>query len=440
MLGGTISCIIGMNLFANAAKISFGYLPIARMVAVLAFGILDFSTNAIMFPSRALMGDLLPADQQHAVQSAAAVVASLAEICGGVYIFSWKDPVTQISQIFIVASVLMAISCGITLFVCKETALRADSVELVVMEEARNTESAAETGVGGEGGMEPSRGENEKPHATVNESEERGDVIEKENDEIDDEENALAMATREDENDAESEDHVVENVGEDEESYVGNGDQLSVWAELVTTVKATLNQFPRPLIKVGIVYGLAWFLWFASLPYYSQWLGVDVLQGDPGAEAGSPKAVLYQQGVSVFSVANVFKALLALVFSAYYPRIIKWVGAIGERVVFGMSFLVFSAVLFAFAYTKKVIVAASVIALGSVPFIVTQTIPIAIVVQRYPENLASNLGVMNLFCVVPQLVDTLYTGKVAEWAGESAVLRVAAGWGFAASLAAFCFL
>lgn len=46
----------------------------------------------------------------------------------------------------------------------------------------------------------------------------------------------------------------------------------------------------------------------------------------------------------------------------------------------------------------------------------------------------------NLFCVIPQLIDTLYTGMVAEYAGESAVLRVAAGWGFAAAVAAVLFL
>lgn len=48
--------------------------------------------------------------------------------------------------------------------------------------------------------------------------------------------------------------------------------------ELKSTVSTTLQNFPRPLIKVGIVYALAWFQCFASLQFYSHWIGVDVLQ------------------------------------------------------------------------------------------------------------------------------------------------------------------
>lgn len=81
-----------------------------------------------------------------------------------------------------------------------------------------------------------------------------------------------------------------------------------------------------------------------------------------------------------------------------------------------------------------------VIAAGSVPFIATQTIPTAIAVVRYPENLASNLGVLNIFCISAQLFDTLYTGLVARHFGEAFVMRIGASWGFATAVAAFKFL
>eukprot|EP00737_Agarophyton_chilense_P001776 gb/GEZJ01002007.1/.p1 GENE.gb/GEZJ01002007.1/~~gb/GEZJ01002007.1/.p1 ORF type:complete len:498 (-),score=54.96 gb/GEZJ01002007.1/:1174-2667(-) len=451
IVGGAFFCILGMNVFANAAAITFGFLPAARVVAILAFGVLDFATNAIMFPSRALFGDLLPPDQQHPVQSAAAVVASMAEICGGIYLSSWKDPVTNISRVFIMASFLLAVTCTISLYVCKETPMKVNSAaaqgnSLFDVEEGRLDTSAAldqdnarapgeldrpkileDSETYNQEGCDRNENENIEHHASC---------ITKENDTYEDADEIMLADSRPRPDDQ----TVTDGNLEQAHRHHVMGKQESFWPTLRETITSTAREFPRPLIKVGIVYGLAWFLWFASLPYYSQWLGVDVLQGDPNAEPSSPKALRYEHGVSIFSVANVAKAVLAMLFSFFYPSIISLVGAVGERLVFGVSFLVFSLVLYSFAFTKDVIIAALVIALGSIPFIVTQTIPIAIVVQRYPDNLASNLGMMNLFCVIPQLIDTLYTGKVAEKAGESMVLRVASYWGFAAAISAFCFL
>lgn len=438
ILGGLISCLLGMNLFSNATRIAFNYLPAARIIAFLSFGLLDFATNAIMFPSRALLGDLLPAHEQHRVQSAAAVVASLAEICAGAYLWSWRDPVTHISTVFATASVLLAITCTVSLIVCKEvgigTTVVVSGVELEPMGEHSDQDEPVKHDDGSQS-YPPVEDEDPK---VIDEEAGRCPVQPHEDE---DEEEALAYAKNEQEPVVEHQDEdtsqtEIEDLEGQERIAEEQHERKSVWGELVWTVRSAIVNFPRPLIKVGIVYGLAWFVWFASLPFYSNWMGKEVLNGDPQAEAGSAAADAYQTGVNVFSVANVFKAGMALVFSAWYPSILAWVGSVGERVVFGGAFMGFAVVLWSCAYTKNVFVAAGVVAVGAVPFIVTQTIPIAILVARFPENLASNLGVLNLFCVVPQLIDTLYTGKVAEIASESAVLRVAAAWAMAAGLAA----
>lgn len=389
MASGTVFCIIGMTLFANASRITNGNLFAARLLATLAFGVLDFATNVIMFPSRALLGDLLPSEQQHSAQSAAAVVASLAEICGGLYIYSWKDPVTHFGRIFAVASVCLAISCAVSLIVCVEQPLR----------EGWNASSAAEAGEAGqrqgamalpvESGDDIMKSMGRAAAPTTNHTVANDAVdIEGENEEL----RLSSQATESRDSEHAPGNTTVERVND---SSLDTGlKRPPLRTELVETVRTALVNFPRSLMPVGIVYGLAWFVWFASLPYYSQWLGVDVLHGDPHADAGSKAALAYERGVSVFSIANVVKASLALIFAAFYPAIVRFIGHIGERVVFSLSFLIFSSVLFACADTHNVLVAASVVALGSMPFIVTQTIPIAIVVQRYPENLASNLGVM----------------------------------------------
>eukprot|EP00177_Eucheuma_denticulatum_P005780 GFKZ01010555.1.p1 GENE.GFKZ01010555.1~~GFKZ01010555.1.p1 ORF type:complete len:613 (-),score=110.92 GFKZ01010555.1:520-2358(-) len=469
---GTLACILGMNLFSFAPQITLNYLPAARLLAFFAFGVLDFATNAIMFPSRALMGDLLPAYEQHAVQSAAAVVASLAEICAGVYLWSWKDPVTNVHKVFAMASIVLAVTCSVSLWVCREEPLGPQGlvsrgereIEMRPLGQALDDEDGGGVGVAGEDNEGDQAGlkaanRNSNSSDGVTEStdvdlrdkekgvEEEGEEEEEMGEDEEDIENRLSSAVANDDDTEEGRDGSESGdraEGTPREARRGEGsgrtggsfENQTVWSELKDSLRGAIVNFPRPLVRVGVVYGLAWFVWFASLPFYSNWLGAEVLDGDPNAEAGSAAAMEYQRGVTVFSVANVAKAGMAMVFSAFYPRILMCVGAVGERVVFGAAFIGFGWVLWALAYTKNVLVAGGVIALGAVPFIATQTIPIAIVVQRFPERLASNLGVMNLFCVGAQLIDTLYTGKVAQLAGESAVLRVAAAWAMAAGVAA----
>lgn len=63
----------------------------------------------------------------------------------------------------------------------------------------------------------------------------------------------------------------------------------------------------------------------------------------------------------------------------------------------------------------------------------------AIAIVRFPEHLASNLAVLNLYCVSAQFFDTIYTGLVARHFGEAAVMKIGALWGLVASFAAFRF-
>lgn len=441
ILGGLLATLAGMNLFANAKALSLGSHPAGIFIAFIGFAVLDFSTNIIMFPARALMGDLLPADEQHSVQGAAAVLASFAEISAGAYIFSWDDPVTHVSRVFVVASILLAVSCSISLVVCKEVPLAEMHVAL-----APDSELELQRFSSAVSSDEEDEAKEQEPFESADSNEE----------------------------------HRLSPAGSTTGSVASSRAPPArpYWIEVRSIMVEAAVNFPRPLIKVGFVYGLSWACWFASLPYYSAWLGIDVLKGDPAAAAGSPEALLYERGVSVFSAANVVKAVLALIFSAFYPTIIRLLETVGERVVYGLSFLVFSTALFLFAYTNNVYIAASVIALGSVPFIATQTIPVAIAVQRYPDHLASNLGILyvtlstkfsslersisehisnqqtcpppsppisshrqrNLFCVIPQLLDTLYTGRLAQVASEAAVMRVASCWGFAAAIGAIFLL
>lgn len=461
---GSVFSIVGMLIFANVIAITKGQLFFARLLAVFAFGLLDFSTNVIMFPSRALLGDLLPTYQQHEAQSAAAVIASIGEICAGAYIYSLKDAVTNISRIFTIASILVAVSSSISIYFCQETPLNSSSSQpntitnhthldstqpnqskqqnILTAVHTKNSQLKQQQQLNHEihsssisSGMRNGHSEQDEDieMLTLNDDEpvplsplsanglETSTTIpsrpHRDTNSISSVSNGTTLPTStidEKSNPQSPPSHPSPASSQSTPPHLPLSTSVStslppppsatpqphttssqgLRAELMSTIGTALVNFPRALVPVGLVYGLAWFLWFASLPYYSQWIGEDVLGGDAHASTGSTAASLYQQGVQVFSIANMVKALTALVFAAFYPTIITCIGNIGERMVFSVSFFIFSSVLLICADSKDVYVAGFVVALGAIPFIVTQTIPIAIVVQSYPQNLASNLGVM----------------------------------------------
>jgi Major Facilitator Superfamily len=395
--GGLAATLLGMNLFAAARNIPTRALAIP--VAVGSFGLLDVGTNAMMFPARAMMGDLVAADQQHDVQSAAAVIACVAEIVAGSFIFSLDEPVAHIGLLMAIASVILFVTAGISLYVCHEQPLgasHADSdLEMHSLANRRGGKDDAEDNVSDDG--DRTRDLTVDAHDNnINECMLADDVVLKGQDLFD---SAIVEA----------------------------------WREL----KAAFHNFPRPLAKIGIVYSLSWACWFACLPVYSAWIGESVLGGDPEAKPGSRQALLYQRGVTIYAIANVAKAVLAIVFSAFYPRVLRVVGKVGERTVFGAPFIAFAAAIWFLANTKSEIIAGFVIAVGAIPFICTQAIPTAMAVKRYPQTISSNLGILNLFCVGAQLLDTLYTGSLAKHFGESFVMKVAGIFAMGAGVAAF---
>lgn len=545
IFGGMVASILGMNMFSLAGRLSASR-PLALLVGVVGFAILDFSTNVIMFPSRALMADLLAADQQHDVQSAAAVLASLAEIAAGAYIFSWDAPVSHIEKLFFTASVVMFASVSVSLFMCPEqplksgrTSQRGNDQGAGVVESTRENEisdtirvgkrnaedrsaneepippsnhRAANSSHGGPSQERPVSGEwpnamntndaREPEHVGIRNTAVHAGVVvdeaaERETDSQDDwnvptVEMDLLIANPAPQSGRSKPDgyedgfdsstgtdvhigtpphtrgnhtsdpykdrtHVQKGhdddfsgteldyeeqglAGDDTGTRSPNPPSSSVVGDVRKVLASAVHNFPKQLGLVGIVYFLAWACWFVSLPAYSVWIGEAVLGGDPDAEAGTIEAANYQRGVTVFSLANIFKAIVALGFAANYPKMVRVVGDVGERAVFAVPFFFFALFLWRSAFTESVWVAGTVVALGAIPFIATQTIPTAIAVTKFPENIASNLGIMNLFCVTAQLVDTLYTGLVAKYAGEGVVMRIAAVWALLAALAAVPFL
>lgn len=73
-----------------------------------------------------------------------------------------------------------------------------------------------------------------------------------------------------------------------------------------------------------------------------------------------------------------------------------------------------------------------------IPLAATNVYPFAVVGREFrgTRSLGLHMSVLNVFIVLPQLLDTAYTGLLADWRGWSAVLFVGAGWAAAAGCVA----
>lgn len=420
---GAAASVVGMTVFAWAGSALPAGRGVATAVAYAGFGLWDVGLQAMLFPSRALLADILPADRQHDVQAVAAVLAGVAEVAAGGLVWSMAEPVASIRSLLAGGAAVLLLTTAVSLVLCVETptdgSARGGDVELATVG-------------GGDAWWE---GRDGGPREV----------------------GASSVATPFLEGPPPNGDHTRGGAAGDAQEGPPAG--AAPWSgdivppappsaprsTLAATV-ASMAALPPTVARVVVVYALAWFSFFCTLPYFSAWLGTSVLGGSPSAARGTPAAVAYQAGVTIFSASSVVKAVAGLAFGGCYPTLLRGLGGGGERTLLGGPLGAYAVVLWAVAGTRSGWVAGAAVAAAAVPFVVTQTIPVAMVVTPPGGGPAGaggrgvNLGVLNLACVLPQLLDTAYTGWVAGRWGEAAVLRIGGGWAAAAAVSAFVFL
>lgn len=125
---GLVATVIGMLLFSHAVEIAALLFPTsdhhasicARLIAVLAFCLLDLALNTTMWPVRALQGDLLPANEQHRVQSAAVVMGSLGDLAASAMLNAFDQPVSHIRICYMLAALVFTASVLVLVVTAKE--------------------------------------------------------------------------------------------------------------------------------------------------------------------------------------------------------------------------------------------------------------------------------------------------------------------------------
>lgn len=179
-------------------------------------------------------------------------------------------------------------------------------------------------------------------------------------------------------------------------------------AEPVTfNVLSYLRSLPSWMWRIGITNALGFFAFYCRQPNASEWISVSVLGGDPKAQEGSEGAMLYEKGVSLYGQAGLYRGVVQIIFSGLYPTMLAC--GLSPGILMGLSFLVYAIYLFLFSQTHSPLIAQIAIIMWALPQASLLSVPMGMTVALADNfNRGKYLGALNIFAVIPQLIDTTY--------------------------------
>lgn len=213
-----------------------------------------------------------------------------------------------------------------------------------------------------------------------------------------------------------------------------------VFADVFTGI----TKMPTGMKRICVLQFATWAAWFTFNPYWPAWMGKHIYQGMPHhpGTPSTPATVRYARGQQVGGLGQAIAAAVQLGSSFVIPGLVK---CFGLRPVYVGCFLTFVGCFFGMGflpptpdahtnYAAVLLMAATGIALAA-----TNIFPFSIIGRDFgtDPNLALYMGSLNIFIVLPQLVDTLYAGKVAADFGWNVVLLIGAGWTVLSTVAIF---
>ena len=204
----------------------------------------------------------------------------------------------------------------------------------------------------------------------------------------------------------------------------------SVWQGVrrgFVNVYLGIRRMQSAMMPVVLVVGLTWFAWFCFMPYTTDWFGRTVFGGEPGTQ-------LYQDGVAAGSRASAYQALVQLLFSLCCTLLLRFV-SLKWTYMFCQADLAVCLFLAGFIHQKDI--ATLIVALTGIALAATNIFPFAIVGYLCKDDgkKGLNMGMLNVFIVIPQLIDTAYTGSLVDRFGPKAIMFCGACWATLATLA-----
>lgn len=114
---------------------------------------------------------------------------------------------------------------------------------------------------------------------------------------------------------------------------------------------------------------------------------------------------MFEKGINLYGRAGVLRSVVQIFCCAIYPKLLD-LGASPKQLISG-CFICFSSLILIYANTRNAFMAQLAVVLYALPNSSLLTIPIGLTVALSDDsNRGRHLGALNVFAVVPQLIDT----------------------------------
>jgi len=184
------------------------------------------------------------------------------------------------------------------------------------------------------------------------------------------------------------------------------------------------------LAKIAFVQFFSWYSLFCYWPTLSTWFSLNVLGGNADAPHGSVLNIRYEQGQQANSMAGLCNAGLMIAFSMVLIALMLK-SSVPLRYIYAACLYVgaVALVLAKFMVGHSVLFAKLIVTIMAIPICAVNAFPFALVGAmnkkaqaegRTPDT-GVQMGVLNIFVCVPQLVATLVIGALRAGNAETAL-------------------
>ncbi|KAK5577990.1 hypothetical protein RB653_002938 [Dictyostelium firmibasis] len=222
-----------------------------------------------------------------------------------------------------------------------------------------------------------------------------------------------------------------------EEQYIRVNDDRPIENPLKTMFKGIIKM-PTYLQRLCVVQFFSWIGWFSFVLFITTWVGVNVFGGDPNAPEYSDSRILFQDGVRWGSLALTVSSGMTIAISLLIPFLVKFVDM--KYIYIGGNLL--QCIFFAlFYFIDSKIGSILLIAATGIPWAVVMILPFSIVGMGVEDNESSglNIGTLNIFVVVPQMVVSLGIGLILDLSRGNVVYSLLTGSVASFFATLFCF-
>jgi len=186
-----------------------------------------------------------------------------------------------------------------------------------------------------------------------------------------------------------------------------NAEHGTGFAAAVKEITSSVAKMPKQMKRLALVQFLTWpglfLMWF----YYSTGVARDIFHGDPDTSSD-----IYTQGLEHANKTSSILNLVTFIFSFTIPF---WVGKFGKRMTHTFCLLLGGVGLIAVNYISQPSMLYLAMSLVGIAWASILSMPYSMLAGHLPANkIGIYMGIFNFFIVLPEIIASLFFGKIME--------------------------